>query len=40
VHCVPRWEGDANFIAVAADTRVLPMSLEEAAARIRAAWPG
>ena len=40
VHCVPRWEGDANFIAVAADTRVLPVSLTEAADRIRAAWPG
>jgi ATP adenylyltransferase len=40
VHCVPRWSGDANFISVAADTRVLPISLEEAAARIRAAWPG
>jgi ATP adenylyltransferase len=39
VHCVPRWTGDANFIAVAADTRVLPISLEEAASRIRAAWP-
>jgi ATP adenylyltransferase len=39
VHCVPRWTGDANFIAVAADTRVLPISLEEAATRIRAAWP-
>jgi diadenosine tetraphosphate (Ap4A) HIT family hydrolase len=39
VHCVPRWHGDANFIAVAADTRVLPVSLDEAAARIRAAWP-
>ena len=39
VHCVPRWEGDANFIAVAADTRVLPLSLEDAAGRIRAAWP-
>jgi ATP adenylyltransferase len=39
VHCVPRWLGDANFIAVAADTRVLPVGLEEAAARIRAAWP-
>jgi ATP adenylyltransferase len=39
VHCVPRWTGDANFISVAADTRVLPISLEEAAARIRAAWP-
>jgi len=40
VHCVPRWTGDANFIAVAAETRVLPVSLTEAAERIRAAWPG
>ena len=39
VHCVPRWEGDANFIAVAAETRVLPISLDDAAARLRAAWP-
>jgi ATP adenylyltransferase len=39
VHCVPRWTGDANFIAVAAETRVLPVSLAEAAERIRAAWP-
>ncbi len=39
VHCVPRWQGDANFIAVAAETRVLPISLEEASVRLRAAWP-
>ena len=39
VHCVPRWSGDANFIAVAAETRVLPISLDEAATRIRSAWP-
>lgn len=39
VHCVPRWSGDANFITVAAETRVLPVSLSEAAERIRAAWP-
>lgn len=39
VHCVPRWEGDANFIAVAAETRVLPISLDEAAERLRATWP-
>jgi diadenosine tetraphosphate (Ap4A) HIT family hydrolase len=39
VHCVPRWAGDANFIAVAAETRVLPVGLAEAAQRIRAAWP-
>jgi ATP adenylyltransferase len=39
VHCVPRWLGDANFISVAAETRVLPVSLEEVAERLRAAWP-
>lgn len=39
VHCVPRWQGDANFIAVAAETRVLPIGLAEAAERLRAAWP-
>ena len=39
VHCVPRWQGDANFIAVAAETHVLSMSLQEAGERIRAAWP-
>lgn len=39
VHCVPRWEGDANFISVAAETRVLPIALSEAAERLRAAWP-
>jgi ATP adenylyltransferase len=39
VHCVPRWVGDANFMGVAAETRVLPVSLDEARDRIRAAWP-
>jgi ATP adenylyltransferase len=39
VHCVPRWEGDANFITVTAETRVLPISLAEAGERLRAAWP-
>jgi len=40
VHCVPRWQGDANFISVVAETRVLPISLTEAGDRLRAAWPG
>lgn len=40
VHCVPRWVGDANFMSVAGDTRVLPVSLDEAWTRLRAAWPG
>lgn len=39
VHCVPRWVGDANFMSVAAETRVLPMSLDEARERIRSSWP-
>lgn len=39
VHCVPRWQGDANFIGVTAETRVLPLSLPEVGERIRAAWP-
>ncbi len=39
VHCVPRWQGDANFIAVAAETRVLPISMQEAGDRLRRAWP-
>jgi ATP adenylyltransferase len=39
VHCVPRWSGDANFMGVAAETRVLPISLDEATRRLRAAWP-
>jgi ATP adenylyltransferase len=39
VHCVPRWGGDANFVSVTAETRVLPISLAEAGERLRAAWP-
>jgi hypothetical protein len=31
--------GDANFMGVAAETRVLPVSLDEARDRIRASWP-
>ncbi len=39
VHCVPRWVGDANFMSVAGETRVLPVSLDESRERVRAAWP-
>jgi diadenosine tetraphosphate (Ap4A) HIT family hydrolase len=39
VHCVPRWQGDANFIGVTAETRVLPVGLDEVGERLRAAWP-
>ncbi len=39
VHVVPRWMGDANFMSVAAETRVLPVSLHDAWEAIRQAWP-
>lgn len=39
VHTVPRWQGDANFMEVAGETRVLPVGLSEAWEAISAAWP-
>jgi hypothetical protein len=38
VHVVPRWEADSNFMAVTADTRVLPQSLEDAFVALRRAF--
>jgi ATP adenylyltransferase len=29
IHIVPRWEGDANYMPVLADTHVLPQALDE-----------
>jgi len=34
VHVVPRWTGDTNFMAVAADTKVLPETLNDTYAKI------
>ncbi len=39
VHVVPRWLGDSNFMTAVANTRTLPESLEDSAAKIRNAWP-
>jgi ATP adenylyltransferase len=39
VHVVPRWTGDSNFMTAVANTRTLPETLVDTAARIRAAWP-
>ena len=38
VHVVPRWQADSNFMAVTADTRVLPQSLEDSFAALRSAF--
>jgi len=38
VHVVPRWEADSNFMAVTADTRVLPQTLEDSFAALRGAF--
>jgi len=38
VHVVPRWGGDSNFMTTVANTRTLPESIGDSAAKIRAAW--
>ncbi len=39
VHCVPRWVGDANFMAVVGGSQVMPVSLPEVWERLREHWP-
>ncbi|MBS7611323.1 HIT domain-containing protein [Candidatus Bathyarchaeota archaeon] len=34
-HVVPRWLGDTNFMPVTANTKVMPISLEEVYERVR-----
>lgn len=34
MHVVPRWEGDVNFMAIMADTRVLPEYIDQTYARL------
>ena len=39
MHCVPRWNGDTNFMTTLAETRMLPEALPATYARIGDAWP-
>jgi ATP adenylyltransferase len=39
LHCLPRWNGDTNFMTTVADTRVLPEALADTSAKVRSAWP-
>ena len=39
VHVVPRWSADTNFMTALAEVRILPMTLSDTWARLRAAWP-
>jgi ATP adenylyltransferase len=38
-HIVPRWGGDANFIAVVGQTKVIPQLLSETRELLAGAWP-
>lgn len=38
-HVVPRWAGDMNFLPIIAQTKALPMLLEDVRAQLVAAWP-
>ena len=37
-HIVPRWHGDANFMATVGETRVIPDTLDNLARDLKATW--
>ena len=38
-HVIPRWGGDMNFLPIVAQTKAIPILLEDSRARLAAAWP-
>lgn len=40
LHILPRWVGDANFMTVVAETRVMPEDLSETYRKLKAAFGG
>jgi ATP adenylyltransferase len=40
VHCLPRWNGDTNFMTSVAETRVMPEALPVSWRKLTEAWPG
>jgi ATP adenylyltransferase len=38
-HVVPRWSGDANFMTVLGDTKIMPQLLSETRAMLAETWP-
>lgn len=38
-HIVPRWGGDANFLPIIAQTKAVPMLIEDVRQQLVAAWP-
>lgn len=38
-HVIPRWGGDMNFLPIIAQTKALPILLEDARAALAHAWP-
>ena len=39
-HVVPRWSGDSNFLPIIAQTKALPVLIEETRGRLVSHWPG
>ena len=38
-HVIPRWGGDMNFLPIVAQTKAIPILLEDSRVRLAAAWP-